>query len=124
MCAKTESSLKVQYSTYGNIICEWKLDASPNPKVALEISNVRLPTCSDCSCGNVEVYDGVSSLDSKIWSWCKHSKVLSYSVLSDGPSLFIEFTVGPDSVDHGFEATFIKLKENRGIILYTRHFIY
>ena len=111
------------YPTYGNIICEWRLDATPTSTVALTILNLSFngSACSQCSCGSVEVYDGKSSSDSKLGSWCKLSEVPSY-LLSDGRFLFIKLIVEPHSLKHDFEATHEKLKENRGNVVHSWSF--
>ena len=114
MCPRTESTISIKYPAYGNIICEWRLDATPESTVALEILNLSFQsTCSHCSCGSLEVYDGKSSSDLKLGTWCRLSEVPSY-LLSDGRFLFIKLIVAPPSLNHDFEATYKKLKENKG----------
>ena len=112
--SSTKSSIRVMYPTYGNIICEWRLDATPKSTVALTILNLSFnySASSQYSCGSVEVYDGKSSSDSKLGTWCKLSEVPSY-LLSDGRFLFVKLIVEPHSLKHDFEATYEGLKENR-----------
>ncbi|CAB4035887.1 Hypothetical predicted protein, partial [Paramuricea clavata] len=63
-------------------------------------------------CGSLEVYDGESSSDLKLGTWCRLSEVPSY-LLSDGRFLFIKLIVAPPSLKHDFEATYKTLKENK-----------
>ena len=96
-------------------MCEWLVNAAPeHSKVALEISKLSFQSaCSDCGCGSVEVFDGKSSSDVKLGTWCTHPEVPKY-LISDGSYLFIKFVVGPHTSGHNFEANYEKLKENKG----------
>ncbi|XP_028403901.1 cubilin-like [Dendronephthya gigantea] len=114
VCSRTESYLRVRYPAYGNIMCEWLVDATPeHNKVALEISKLSFQSsCSDCGCGGVEVYDGRSSSDVKLGAWCKQAEIPDF-LISDGSYLFIKFVTGSHTLGHNFEAKYKKLKENK-----------
>ncbi|KAK2175384.1 hypothetical protein NP493_732g00010 [Ridgeia piscesae] len=69
--------------------CRWRIETGADQHVRLDFVNFTLPSCSDCSCDKVNVYDGRDATAPLIHTLCGSD--LPGEVTSSGNELFVHF---------------------------------
>ena len=97
--------------------CSWQIQTSSGYILELTFEKMSITGCSGCSCGYVKVFDGITSSDPLIGTFCdKNSPSL---VSSKGTDMFIEY-YGSYSYDE-FRAT---IRSKKGTSKFSQYLVY
>ncbi|XP_028391996.1 dorsal-ventral patterning tolloid-like protein 1 [Dendronephthya gigantea] len=110
VCKKDSYTISTAYSNYGNVDCSWTLTTHyTGYVVVLDVSSLSFGTCSSsCSCGQLEVYNTLHGIQTKIGSWCSRPQK---SIISRGRNMLVKFVSTPKSTTQSFRAEYKFVRE-------------
>jgi len=107
---KSSAARPYLYTLKPYTTCTWKIETTKGYTVQLTFDDITTGSCSDCSCGYVQVRDGSGLSAQPLGTFCNNNYPVV--VASTGNHMFIKF-YAQDSFDF-FKAT-IRSKESEGI---------
>ncbi|KAK2170773.1 hypothetical protein NP493_1143g01050 [Ridgeia piscesae] len=82
-----------------NMTCQWKIEVVENMRVGLHFSSIDIPGCSQCSCGQLNIYDGSNTSTPMIESICGNHHG---DIASSGNTLFLYYEAVENQGYSGF----------------------